>query len=155
MIAIILSMVSVAGAVGISRTGLGPPAILASRYITLTTPLLCAIYIAWLVYGNAPARLGMHLGLAALMCLALPNGRQFSRDLGSHVRQVELRVERALRGHVPAELLLNRACSAIYIDPKITQEYFRMLKAARVGAFTEFEEPQVASTPEKIGQVRR
>jgi hypothetical protein len=145
MMAIILSMIGVALAVGFSRSGLGREAILASRYITLTIPLLCALYVAWLVYGRGPVRSAVHLGLAALLGLTVPAGQRFSRDYGSHVRAVELRVERCLRSHAPTAVLMSRACPSILADTTSARECFRMLKAAGVGAFTEFDEDRVAA----------
>ena len=119
LLAIILSMVAVAGAVGVSRAGLGPNAILASRYVTLTTPLLCVLYIAWLVYGRVPTRVGIHAALLVLMCVTLPGNRQFSRKYGWSVRVVEQRVEQGLKDHVPTAVLLKQACPAIFPDPRV------------------------------------
>ena len=53
LFAIILSMLCVAAAVAVSRAALGGDRIMSSRYITLTTPLLCVVYVAWLLYGKA------------------------------------------------------------------------------------------------------
>ena len=150
-------MICVAAAVGISRAGLGPVAILSSRYVTLTTPLLAALYLAWLLYGKAPARRGVHFGLATMISLTIPGGLHFSRDLGSYVRHVELRVERCLLARGSTEVLMERACpSLINTDRKFVYDLFKLLKGARVGAFAKFEEHQVASTPEdRRGAARR
>jgi hypothetical protein len=155
LLAIILSMLGVSGAVGVSRAAFGPAAILASRYITLTTPLLCALYFAWLVYGKAPGRMGIHVGLLALMCLTLPDSHRYGRRYGWSVRVAEQRVERSLTHHVPTPELLTRACPAIYPEPGTARACFQMLKAARIGAFAEFEEDRVASTREAAGTIRR
>jgi hypothetical protein len=45
LIAIILAMLTTASAIGLSRSGLGPGTALASRYITLTSPLLSILFI--------------------------------------------------------------------------------------------------------------
>ena len=140
---------------GVSRAGLGPAAILASRYVTLTTPLLCVIYIAWLVYGRAPARVGIHAALLVLLCVTLPGNRQFSKNYGWSVRVAEQRVERSLKDHVPTAVLLKQACPAIYPDPRMALESFRMLKLAGIGAFAEFEEDRVTSATEAAGPLRR
>jgi hypothetical protein len=155
LMAIILSMLCVAIAVGFSRSGLGPDAALASRYITLTTPLLCAMYAAWLVYARKVARSGIHLGLCALMCLAYPACNHFGREYGLFVRNAELRVERCLRGRVPTTVVMGRACPSLYPDAGVILRSFKMLKAAGVGAFAEFEVERVATTPEAADAVRR
>ena len=155
LMAVICSMLCVGVAVGVSRTGLGPGAILASRYVTLTIPMLCALSVAWLLYARGPARAAVHLGLVALLGLAFPAGHRFSREYGAHVRAIEIRVEHCLTAHVPTAVLLSRACPALFPDVAVAQESFRMLRAAGVGAFKEFEEDRVASTPEAAGAVRR
>jgi hypothetical protein len=156
LMAITLSMLCVALAVGVSRSGFGPDAALTSRYVTLTIPLLCALYVAWLVYAKGPARSVIHLSLIGLMGLALPDGERSSRIYGSHMREIEVGIEQDLTGHLPTAALMSRACQVLQIDPKAAYKWFNMLKAARVGAFTEFEEEQVASAPDDgTGPVRR
>jgi hypothetical protein len=128
---------------------------MSSRYITLTTPLLCVVYVAWLVYGRPRTRLAVHLGLLILMCLAFPNGRRFSREYGTFVRNVERRVERRLRDHAPTPVLMKLVYPDFHSDRDLIRDSFKMLKAARVGAFTEYEDDRVATTPEAAGAVRR
>ena len=129
--AIIVSMLGVAGAVGISRAAFGPSAILASRYVTLTFPLLCALYFTWLVYGKATGRVGIHVVLVALMCVSVPHGQRYGRKYGWSVRVAEQRVERGLKDHIPTSKLLSLACPAIYPDPVVARAYFKLLKDAR------------------------
>jgi hypothetical protein len=156
LMAIILSMLCVALAVGVSRSGFGPDTALASRYVTLTIPLLCAVYVSWLVYAKGLARSAIHLSLIGLMGLAFPDGEQSSRIHGSHMREIEVGIEQDLRGHLPTAVLMSRACQVLQIDPKAAYRWFKMLKAARVGAFTEFEEERFASAPDDgTGPVRR
>ena len=62
--AVILAMLCAALAVAFSRSGLGPGMGRASRYVTTTAPLFCALYVAWLVYGSARARRFVHRGPA-------------------------------------------------------------------------------------------
>jgi hypothetical protein len=153
--AIIVSMLGVAGAVGISRAAFGPTAILASRYVTLTFPLLGALYFAWLVYGKTAGRVGIHVVLVALMCLTLPHGQRYGRNYGWSVRVAEQRVERGLKDHIPTSELLSLACPAIYPNPAVARAYFKLLKDARIGAFAEYEEDRLAAAPEPAGAVRR
>jgi hypothetical protein len=145
LIAIILAMLDVAAVVGYSRAGFGPNAGLASRYISLAMPLLCALYIAWLAYGSRTARVGVHAALLALIVLSLPGGLRHGLRYGSYVHAAERRVERALLEHVPTATLMRRACPALYPDPKITYDRFKLLETARVGAFTELEEKRIAT----------
>src|SRR5262249_51954474 len=38
--------------VGWGRAGMGPEAGFSSRYVTLTAPLLCCVYLLWILYGR-------------------------------------------------------------------------------------------------------
>jgi hypothetical protein len=155
LIAITLSMLSVACTVAYSRSGFGLDAMLASRYVTLTIPLLCALYIAWLTYGNARARAAIHIGLLALICASLPDAYRISRAYGWSVRVAEQRVERGLRNHVSNEQLMSWACPAIFPERELAQTCFKMLKQARMGVFANYEEDRVASSPDPTGAIRR
>jgi hypothetical protein len=154
LVAIILSMFAVAVSVGFSRSGLGPRAGLVSRYVNLAMPLVCAVYVAWLAYGNTATRAGVPAVLLALIILALPGGYRQGHSIGSHVHYIMIRVERGLRNHVPTTVLLDRAYS-IYADRQVAYGYFKMLKAAKMGAFTELQDDRVATTPTPAGTIVR
>jgi hypothetical protein len=155
LMAIIASMLCVGAAVGVSRAGFGPAAVLASRYVTLTFPLLCVLYIAWLLYGRPRVRVGFHMLLLALIGLSLPDVERFSRKYGLSVRVAEERVERGLKDHVPTAKLLTWACPSIYPNAQVARVYFQMLKLARVGVFANYEEGQVAASPTRTESIRR
>ena len=114
LIAIILAMLSLAAAVGLSRSGLGPGWGFSSRYITLTAPLLCALYIAWLAYGPDSARRAVHVGLLATVCLTTPANIAFGLRYGEVIRTAQRQVEWSLKARVPASELMRQACPAIY-----------------------------------------
>jgi hypothetical protein len=155
LMAIILSMISVAGAVGVSRGGLGSATTILSRYVTLTFPLLGTMYIAWLAYGNPRARVAIHWLLLALMVLAMPDSRENSRSYGQPILVAQQLVEGGLKNHVSTAKILKRACPVLFPDPRFTLDRFRMLKVARFGPFAEFETDPVATRPEPGDTVRR
>jgi len=154
LIAVILSMLSVAAAVGLSRSGHGPGFGLASRYVTIAAPLLSALYVAWLAYGPAPARWMVHVSLLALVCLAVPANTEFGLRHGDHRRSVYLQVERGLKARVPASQLMSQASPLFPWKPKYVYECFKMLKAARIGNFKYFVDDRVAAAPEASTAVR-
>jgi hypothetical protein len=117
--AIILSMISIAVTVGFSRSGFGPASILASRYVTLTISLLCALYVAWLAHGHGRGRAGVHIALLLLIVATLPDTFRFSRKYGWDVRVAEQRVERGVKDRVPTAKLMTRTCPGIYPDPTV------------------------------------
>jgi hypothetical protein len=155
LVAIILSMLSVACTVAYSRAGWGLDAMLASRYVTLTIPLLCVLYVVWLTYGKTRTHALIHVGLMVLICASLPETYRTSRTYGWSVRIAQQRVERGLRLRVPTEQLMTRACPAIFPEPKLARTCFKMLKQARMGAFADYEEDRVASSPGAAITIRR
>ena len=154
LIAVILSMLSVAAAVGLSRSGLGPGFGRTGRYIAIAAPLLSALYVAWLAYGPAPARRVVHAGLLALVCLAVPANTEFGLRWCDHQRSVYLQVERGLEARVPASQLMSQASPLFPWKPKYVYECFKMLKAARIGKFKYFVDDRVAAAPEASTAVR-
>lgn len=154
LIAVILSMLSAAAAVGLSRSGLGPGFGLTGRYIPISAPLLSALYVAWLAYGPAPARWVVHAGLLALVCLAVPANTEFGLRCGDYKRSVYLQVERGLEAGVPASQLMSQAGPLFPWKPKYVYECFKMLKAARIGKFKYFVDDRVAAAPEASTAVR-
>jgi hypothetical protein len=153
--AVILAVLCVAAAVGVSRSGLGPASGLASRYITIAAPLLAAIYVAWLVCGPAPARWAIHIGLLALVCLAIPANREVGRLIGTE-RGAALRdVERGLAARMPASQLMGRVCPALLPDASSACDCFNMLKSARIGKFKYFIDDRLAADPAASSRIRR
>ena len=155
LLAIILAMLGLVAAIGVSRSGFGPGMGLSSRYITLTAPLISALYVAWLAYGPTSARRGIHVGLLAVACLMVPANVGYSTHYGRTLLARERWLEMGLKGRVPAPELMRRVCPNLYPDPKVAYESLKMLKAARVGAFQFFVEDRVAVVPDPATNVRR
>jgi hypothetical protein len=155
LIAVLLSMLGVAGALGVSRGGLGSNGTLFSRYVTLATPLLGVVYVAWLAYGRASVRAAIHVALLASVASTLPENDRFSRVYGEPIRDAARRVEHRLRDHAPAAAVLKAASPRLYPYRDYVRDRLRELKAARVGAFVNFEEDRVATTPDPSGPTRR
>jgi hypothetical protein len=153
--AIILAMLGMAAAVGWSRSGLGPGTGLSSRYVTLTAPMLGVLYVAWLTYGPPRARRLVDAGLLALVCLALPANVKSGLKYGAFARAGELRVEGALKARVPAAQLVQRHGRFVHPNPAVVAECFRMLKAARFGAFASLNDDRLAVSPDPLSAVRR
>ena len=138
LIAVLLSLLGVAVAVGVSRSGFGPGAAVSSRYISISAPLLSVFYIAWLLYGPNPARRAIHIGLLALVCAGIPANARSALRMGEDRRDLYIHVERSLRAGLPASLLMEQVTPGLYPNPGYAYERFKMLKAARVGMFRYF-----------------
>ncbi len=155
LIAIIVSMLGTAVAVGLSRSGLGPGAGRATRYITLMAPLMSALYVAWLSYGSARARRLVHVGLFILLGLMLPANVHHGMQIGGGVRAAERRVVSNLKARVPSSRLTKRASADIFTDEDVAYESFKMLKGAGLGPFTDFIDDRVAARPQVSTAVRQ
>jgi hypothetical protein len=145
--AVMLGLLILALTVGWSRSGLGPGTGRGPRYVTLSAPLLSAVYVAWLIYGSGQARRAVHLGLLAAVCLAIPFQVRVAWKLGEPRRQFYQRLERQLKAGVPGSQVVAQACPSLYPDPEFTYQCFRMLKGARIGRFTDFVDDRLATVP--------
>jgi hypothetical protein len=154
LIAVILSMLNLAAAVGLSRSSSSPDFGLTGRYIAIAAPLLCALYVAWLAYGPAPARWVIHASLLARVCLAVPANTEFALQWCDHQRSVYLQVERGLKTGVPASQLMSQASPLFPWKPRLVYESFKMLKAAGIGEFKYFVDDRVAAAPQASTAVR-
>ena len=77
--AVIFSIIGVAVSVGVSRSGFGPGAGLASRYVCLAAPLLSALYVTWLIYTPARAQRALQASLLLVVCLSVPSSLQVAK----------------------------------------------------------------------------
>jgi hypothetical protein len=154
LMAIILAMLDMAAAIGLSRSGLGPGTGLSSRYITLAVPMLGALYIAWLAYGPALTQRGIHVGLLVVVCMVMPANTAFGLRYGRDIRAHMQSVERGLTAGMSASQLMSRACPALFSSPKIVYESFQMLRAARIGRFAYFVDDRVAASPDPSRALR-
>ncbi len=138
-----------------SRAGLGPDAALASRYVSLGMPLFCALYVAWLAYGNTITRIGVPLVLCAMIVLALPGSYRFGRWYGAYVHKAVRRVERSVMDREADSVILDRMCPAVYPHRESAGIYLKLLEEARFGPFAELQSRRVATVPERAGPVIR
>ena len=154
-IAIILGLLSMAVAVGVSRSGLGPGTGLANRYITIMTPLPCALYIAWLSFAPPRRREWICMGLLIVTGLMAPLNYRGAIQRGRAVRRIELQVEQSLKARVSGSVLVGRVCPQLFPAPDDLYHYFKMLKSARFGPFEDMVDDRIATSPEAPEVLRR
>jgi hypothetical protein len=145
MVAIILAMLCSAAAVGVGRAFMGPEGGRVSRYVTTTSPLFCALYVAWLVYGSARARRFVHAALLALIVAALPANFRFGLDYGNARRTVYTRLERGMKAHSSISAVVKKAWPYLYPSKEIIEVSFKMLKDAHVGRFGDLVDDSLAA----------
>jgi hypothetical protein len=144
LIALLLSTLGVAFSVGISRSGLDPMAGLYSRYITLSLPLLGIVYFSWLLYGPAPARRAIHIGLLAVVCAGITTHLRTARSEGEVLRTLYVKLERGLRRGLPVSRLVDLSYPTLFPDRALMHGSFQMLKDARVGKFRDMVDDGLA-----------
>jgi hypothetical protein len=152
--AVTVALLCVAAAVGLSRSGTGQSAGLASRYTTILAPLICALYVAWLVYGPAPARRAIHVGLLALVCAGIPAQSRLAREIGRSRSTLYVKIESALESGVPTSRLLDIACPRLHPDRALIYESFKMLQQAQVGDFPYMVDDGLATKYDGFSVVR-
>ena len=133
--AMMVALLGVAATVGFSRSGLGQEMGLASRYMTILTPLLYALYVAWLLYGSPAARHAFQIGLLVVVCAGLPAQITLARDLGFARRDFFVQIENGLKNGVPTSRLLDLACPILHPDRAALYGSFKLLEQAQVGDF--------------------
>ena len=154
LIAVLSSMICVAAAVGLSRSGLGPGTGLNSRYVTISAPLLGVLYVTWLIYGTARAQRAVHTGLLALVCAGIPAQARFARAAGEGRRAFYVKLERGLKRGVPTSRLVDLACPALFPHRPEIDRAFKVLKTAGVGKFRCMVDDGLAARQETRTRIR-
>jgi len=144
--AVILSMMGVAISVGVSRSGFGPGAGLLSRYVSLATPLLSALYVTWLIYTPARPQRALQACLLLVVCLSVPGSLQKAKDRGDPARHCFRQMERSLRAGKPDSQILDLACPALYPHRQQAREMLEMLKSSGFGNFQHLDDARIAIT---------
>jgi hypothetical protein len=135
LIALLVSISTVAVSIGISRSGFGPAAGLCSRYITISVPLLGAVYIAWMLYGHTLARRAIHISLLVLVCASIPTHSRFARTMGGGRRELYVSIERGLKRGMSHARLLDLSYPSLFVNRAWISLSFHRLKEAKVGNF--------------------
>jgi hypothetical protein len=133
--AVIFALLCAAVAVGISRSFMWPGGGLPSRYITTTSPVICALYVAWLASGPPRARRLVHSLLLVLVVLAIPAETRYGVAFGEDRLLTYRRIERCLKAHPRVSKLVELSSPALHPEPDVVHESFMMLKNARMGGF--------------------
>lgn len=144
--AVIFSIIGVAVSVGVSRSGFGPGAGLASRYVSLAAPLLSALYFTWLIYTPARAQRALQACLLLIVCLSVPGSLQEAKDLGEPRLQSYRRIERSLQAGMSDSQFLDVACPALLPRRDAASVLLQMLRSSGFGKFKYLDDAQIAIT---------
>jgi hypothetical protein len=139
LIAIILSMLITAAAVGWSRAFLGEGMGLVSRYVTISAPLLCVIYCAWLIYGRGSGRRIVHLTLFLMVSISVPANFAYSQRKGAKRLRVYEKLAHQIASRAPLSELMTSVCPSMYPHPEFASRCLGMLRDARIGCFKDLQ----------------
>lgn len=116
-------------AIGLGRKGFEP------RYITLTAPVLCSLYLIGLTYlpVNWRGRASMTL-LGAALLAAPANGAEGLR-YGRWLRGELSEFEKRMREGAPPHELIRQFHLMLYPQQQLLADYLPMLRDARFGSF--------------------
>jgi hypothetical protein len=120
---------SLALGLGLGRNGFE------TRYVTLALPAWCALYFAWVLYGDR-ARRWAPAALTLASLAALWGNTVFGLDYARELRGQLGGFERDLAAGVPLHQLLHRYGPWLHPHQDMPQRYLPMLKRARVGNYT-------------------
>ena len=140
------AMVCLALGLGMGRNGFEP------RYITLSVPALCAVYLAWSLYGKAPLQPAITAILLTTAVMLLPLniwwGWRYTLDLRSRLDAFG----RDIVAGTPPYQIIQRY-SFLHPHHIVMMDYMPMLRQASVGVFAHlqndppFKEIKFPATP--------
>lgn len=123
------AMLSLALGLGMGREGFE------TRYITLSVPAVCAVYVTWSIFGPPRLQRAVRIALFATALAILPAntrwGWQYATDFKSHLTAFET----DLRAGTPPYKLVQRYAYYLHLHHDILTDYMPMLRDAGIGAF--------------------
>jgi len=123
-------------AIAWSRACLGPCAALSIRFSVLATPVLCAVFLAFQLYGKRPLAFGFQCALLALVIAALPCNVKSGMVKGRYDRAVTDNLLRDVKAGLEPNLLVTRNPRLHpRKKPERTAQRLEMLLVADVGPF--------------------
>lgn len=129
IILFLAAMLSLALGLGLGRNGFE------TRYVTLSVPAFCAVYLAWSIPGSLRMQSLVRTTLFATSVIVLwPNivwGLRYARDLKSHLAAFE----RDMLTGMPPYQLIQRHARYLNLHHTVLMDYMPMLRRAGVGSF--------------------
>jgi hypothetical protein len=135
LLACLAAVAALALAVGWGRGGIfadDPGSILlAIRYVTLTVPLVCCLYLIGILYGKR----WVSALLCAVLALMLPVNTATGLARGRERARLLAAVEADVRAGVSPQQLGRKYAPQLFFDPDLLAQRFEMLRKARQGPY--------------------
>lgn len=117
---------------GWGRAGYGAGAGFALRYPVLASPILCGVYLAWVLVKSRPISSLVQFGLLLLACLTLPVNTMVGLSLAASRRQLGMEFERDARSGLPPSTLAERHAYWLFPDEHWLAVGLDLLRQARL-----------------------
>ncbi len=139
-----LSMFLLAAFVGFGRAEFTRDAGIQDRYATLAAPVLCLVYLSFLLYGGARTRRAVPIALLAALLLSMPVSL-IQALLYGELRLAEVSaLQRDVDAGLPLEAVAARNANAVFPFAPSVPAYLSRLVARRAWPFERYEvDPRV------------
>ena len=135
LLAGIVAVGGVSLAIGVCRSGFGWTSGLSPRYVTVACPLLCVIYLTWLVFGGTRwSRWGPSV-LCAGMLAVLPVNTGDGLDWAGNQYDVKQAFQSDLRAGVQPEELAERYWEFLGPQQEVLAESMKVMRRAGLGIY--------------------
>jgi hypothetical protein len=129
LLSFLAALAALALGLGLGRNGFE------TRYVTLALPAWCAVYFAWILYGDR-ARGWVPAALAVASLAALWGNSKFGLEYARELRGQLGGFERDMAAGVPLYQLLHRYGPWLHPHQDMPERYLPMLKRAGVGKYS-------------------
>ncbi len=140
--------------IAVARGSSGWRAGFADRYVSLTAPLLCGAYFAWLLYGSRSVCAALALAAAA----AWPLNERHGEEYGQRRHELAQRFEALAHARAPVGEIVAHYSRTFVVAPEIARALLKLFAeqgrppfdAACAPAATAFEFPALRPYPVRI-----
>jgi hypothetical protein len=136
LLALAAGQLGLALAVGWGRSGSDAGAGLAPRYVTLSVPLLCWLYVAWCRLPWPRVARVAHVATLLATLWLYPANLAFGMEFGHARRKVLQALVEDLDAGMPLERVVERHGSDVYPSWAPLTQWLRMLRDDRLGPFS-------------------
>jgi hypothetical protein len=147
-LAFLSGVLAICGAVGVSRWAINH-GVLANRYVTLATPLLCWAYLAYLRFGSEAARCRVCPGMFLVAAVAAWPNADWGVGMAREWARRQFLIEQDVKRGVPVPFLVEHHGGYLYPPaPEVSGPVFETLRLKKIPPFQNIpSEPKLREVP--------
>jgi len=126
LLAALAGTISLALVVAVARANIGLQVGFSDRYVSLTAPLLCSLYLAWTIYGLRIQRAIACAALALACAAAWPLNEAHGREYGERRRDAAQRFETLARERAPVGQIVAHYSRTFVVAPEVARVLLRL-----------------------------